>query len=234
MAARPGQATRAVPGRFLRMRPGPETVPERERCEHMSITAAVLITLFVVAAIPLVPTEPVLTATGVLAATQHTSPLGVIVVAALGCSLSDHFLYGFGRVAGVGVLDRMRRKPSVNTAIIWLSRHATRWGVLVLVAGRWLPAGGTVGSVMAGTLRWPLTRFTPSSLVGSVLWSSYAALIGYLGGALAGQPLIGLGFSLGVASLVGVAASVFLQRGPRNLGSIESNEELLTSDMTAV
>jgi len=198
----------------------------------MSISTAVLVTLFVVAAIPLVPTEPILAATGVLAATQHTTPVWVIVVAALGCSLSDHFLYGLGRLAGFRILDRLRRKSAVKVAMDWLTRHATRWGVLVLIAGRWLPAGGTVGSVMAGTLRWPLIRFTPCSLLGSTLWSSYAGMIGYLGGSIAGQPVIGLLLSLGVASLIGLGASLFLQRGHRNSAPVDG--ALHTGDMTPV
>ena len=112
----------------------------------------------------------------------------------------------------------MRRKPSVDAAANWLQRNSTRWGSPVLIVGRWLPGGGTVGSLLAGTLRWKLSRFTPTSLVGSTLWSAYAGMIGYLGGSIIGQPVIGILVSLGVAALTTTLGSLILQRAGRHAG----------------
>jgi membrane protein DedA with SNARE-associated domain len=187
----------------------------------MSIPIAAAITMFLVAVIPLAPTEPVLAAMGVLAASQHMAPLGAIVVAAVGCSLSDHLLYAIGRFAGGPALTRLRRKPAVDAATQWLIRNSTRWGVSILIVGRWLPAGGTVGALLAGTLRWPLARFTPTSLTGATLWSTYVALLGYLGGSIISQPVVGLGLSLGLATLFGLTASVLLQRAHRRHAAAE-------------
>jgi membrane protein DedA with SNARE-associated domain len=188
----------------------------------MSIPIAAAITMFLVAVIPLAPTEPVLAAMGVLAATEHVSPLGAIVIAAIGCSLSDHLLYAVGRFAGGPALTRLRRKPAVDAATQWLIRNSTRWGVPILIVGRWLPAGGTVGALLAGTLRWPLRRFTPTSLAGATLWSTYVALLGYLGGSIVSQPVLGLAFSLGLATLFGLTASVLLQRAHRRHAATET------------
>jgi membrane-associated protein len=188
----------------------------------MSIPIAAAITMFLVAVIPLAPTEPVLAAMGVLAATEHVAPLGAIVIAAIGCSLSDHLLYAIGRFAGGPALTRLRRKPSVDAATEWLIRNSTRWGAPILIVGRWLPAGGTVGSLLAGTLRWPLKRFTPTSLTGATLWSTYVALLGYLGGSIVSQPVIGLVLSLGLAALFGFTASVLLQRAHRRHAAAEA------------
>jgi membrane-associated protein len=199
----------------------------------MSIPLAAAITMFLVAVIPLAPTEPVLAAMGVLAASEHVAPLGAIVIAAIGCSLSDHLLYAVGRFAGGPALARLRRKPAVDAATQWLIRNSTRWGVPILIAGRWLPAGGTVGALLAGTLRWPLKRFTPTSLAGSTLWSTYVALLGYLGGSIVSQPLIGLLFSLGLAALLGFTASVLLQRAHRRHAAAESAEQTSTDQALA-
>ena len=188
----------------------------------MSIPIAAAITMFLVAVIPLAPTEPVLAAMGVLAATEHVAPLGAIVIAAIGCSLSDHLLYAIGRFAGGPALTRLRRKPSVDAATEWLIRNSTRWGAPILIVGRWLPAGGTVGSLLAGTLRWPLKRFTPTSLTGATLWSTYVALLGYLGGSIVSRPVIGLVLSLGLAALLGFTASVLLQRAHRRHAAAEA------------
>jgi membrane protein DedA with SNARE-associated domain len=181
----------------------------------VSIPLAALVTLAVVSFVPLLPTEPVLVSMGVLAAADHTTPTLVIAVAAISCSLSDHLLYGLGRATGARLLTRLRRRPSVDSAASWLQRNSVRWGAPVLIVGRWLPAGGTVGAVLAGTLRWKLSRFTPTSVVGSTLWSTYAAMLGYLGGSITGQPVIGLVLSLGVAALTTALGGLVLRRAGR-------------------
>lgn len=181
----------------------------------MSSTLAALITLFVVGLVPLAPTEPVLVGAGVLAASGRL-PLGeVIAVAAIACSLSDHLLYVVGRVGGVRALRRLSSRPSVTAAHAWLSDRVARWGAPVLVVGRWLPAGGTIGSILTGTLRWRLVRFTPASVLGSALWSGYAALIGYFGGTITGQPLGGLLVSLGIAAVLGLVCSLVVKHAHR-------------------
>ncbi|HEY3753688.1 MAG TPA: DedA family protein [Pseudonocardiaceae bacterium] len=176
----------------------------------MTVTA--LLTLFLVGLIPLAPTEPVLVGMGVLAASGKVSLVEVIIVAAIACTLSDHLLYAVGRFAGVRVMQRLSSRPSVVAANDWLSTRVTKWGSAVLVVGRWLPAGGTIGALLTGTLRWRLHRFTPASVFGATLWSTYVALIGYLGGAITGQPLAGLLLSLGVAVVLGLVSSLVVQR----------------------
>jgi membrane protein DedA with SNARE-associated domain len=175
-------------------------------------TLTALITLFVVSLIPLAPTEPVLVGMGVLAASGRLSLPAVIITAAVACSMSDHLLYFFGRFAGARSLDKLHNRPSVMAANEWLTRHITKWGAPVLVVGRWLPAGGTIGALLTGTLRWKLARFTPASVIGSLLWSAYAALVGYFGGAITGQPVTGLLLSLGVAALLALVCSIVVQR----------------------
>jgi membrane protein DedA with SNARE-associated domain len=85
----------------------------------------------------------------------------------------------------------------------------------MLIAGRWLPGGGTIGAVLTGTLRWRLARFTPASVVGSALWSTYVALLGYLGGQLTSAPAAGLVLSLGIAAVIGVVSGFLLKRAHR-------------------
>jgi membrane protein DedA with SNARE-associated domain len=86
----------------------------------------------------------------------------------------------------------------------------------MLVAGRWLPACGTIGAVLTGTLRWRLPRFTPASVVGSALWSTYVALMGFLGSEIIGAPLAGLVVSLAVAAVIGITSGILVKRSHRN------------------
>jgi membrane protein DedA with SNARE-associated domain len=183
--------------------------------DDVSTALTAMITLFVVALVPLAPTEPVLVGMGVLAA-SGTVPLPVVIaVSAVACSMSDHLLYAFGRVAGARALARFGRRPSALAATDWLSRHITRWGAPLLIAGRWLPAGGTIGAVLTGTLRWRLARFTPASVVGSALWSTYVALLGFLGGQLTSAPAAGLVLSLGIAAVIGLVSGFLMKRAHR-------------------
>lgn len=175
-----------------------------------------LITLFVVGLVPLAPTEPVLVGMGVFAATGRLPLAAVIATAALACSLSDHLLYFVGRLGGASALRRLVTRPSVRAAHEWLTVRVVRWGAPVLVVGRWLPAGGTIGALLTGTMRWRLARFTPASVVGSTLWSTYVALIGFFGGTLTGQSFVGLVVSLGIAAVLGVTCSFVIQRTHRS------------------
>jgi membrane-associated protein len=176
------------------------------------VSATALITVFVVAVVPLVPTEAVLIGMGVLAASTGASLIGVVAVATVGCSLSDHVLYVLGRVAGGRVLGWLGNRSSGAAAMAWLTRHVTRYGPPVLMAGRWVPAGGTVGAVLVGMLRWRLRRFTPTSAVGSLLWSTYEVLLGYFGRSVTGQPVTGLLLSFAVAAVVALLTRVVVRR----------------------
>jgi membrane protein DedA with SNARE-associated domain len=180
------------------------------------MSATALVTVFVVAVVPLVPTEAVLVGMGVLAASTGGSLLGVIAVATVGCSLSDHVLYLLARLAGGRVLGWWGgRSSGAAAAMAWLTRNVTRWGPPALVAGRWAPGGGTAGAMLVGMLRWRLRRFTPTSAVGSLLWSTYAVLLGYFGGSVTGRPVAGLLLSLAVATVVGLLTGVVIRRTQR-------------------
>ena len=182
---------------------------------NVSIAITALGTLFLVGLVPLAPTEPVLVGMGVLAASGEVPLAAVIGTATIACCLSDHLLYGIGRFAGPKALRRLSGRPSVLAAHDWLSHRVTRWGAPVLVVGRWLPAGGTIGALLTGTLRWRLHRFTPASLLGSALWSAYAALLGFFGGAVTGRPVVGLLVSLAVAAVLGLTSGIVVRRAHR-------------------
>jgi|GEM_PF-3829333 len=186
------------------------------------MSLAVLLAAFVVAIVPVAPTEPTLVGLGALAAVTHLSPVGVIVVGGLGCSLSDHLLYAAGRWGGVRVLGWLSRRPATGRVTEWLVGRAGRWGVPVFIGARWLPAGGSAGAVLAGTLGWRLRRFTPTSLIGALLWACYATMLGYAGSAFTGNPLAGLGISLIIAVVVGLSARVLLHRHPATGPALDS------------
>lgn len=187
----------------------------------MDVTVATLISVFTVAAIPLVPTEPLLVGLGVLAATRDNLPVAIIAVATIGCSISDHLLYVVGRYPAARGIGWLVRRPSGAAVDNLRNRAVTRWGAAILVAGRFIPGGGTASAVLAGVSRWRLRRFTPASLAGSALWAGYATLLGFFGGAVTKQPAEGLLLSLGMAMAVAGITSILVRRSRRDPNELD-------------
>jgi membrane protein DedA with SNARE-associated domain len=177
----------------------------------MNLSTTELLVLFVVALVPLLPTEVTLIGLGVASSQHDTTLLPVILVAAAGCVVSDVVLYTLGRSGGSGMLAKLRRRPSIDAGVGWVDGHLQQHPRPVLVVARWLPSGGTIGALLAGSLRWPIAVFLTASAIGATLWVSYAALLGYVGGQLVQQPGISMLFSLGVATLLGFGITFALK-----------------------
>ncbi|MBB5807070.1 membrane protein DedA with SNARE-associated domain [Saccharothrix ecbatanensis] len=176
-----------------------------------------LAVLFLVAVVPLAPTEAVLIGCGVLAASGDLPLPAVILVATLGCALSDLVNFGVGRTAGMRALTRFGQRPGPRAVVQWTaSRLATR-GESILVAVRFVPGGGLVGAVLAGALRWPFRRFVPIALVGSGLWSAYTATLGFFGGRIFSDPLVATLVSVGVAMLISVPIGMAVKAAQRRV-----------------
>lgn len=168
--------------------------------------------LFVVALVPLLPTEVTILGMGVAAAQGGTPLALVIAVASAGCLVSDQVLYALGRFGGRAALNRLSRRRKFAAGLVWLDGRLQRHPRPVLVVARWLPSGGTVGALLAGSLRWPMAEFFAASAIGVTLWTSYVAFLGYAGGQIITEPALSLLLSLGVAVLLGSAITLGLRR----------------------
>ncbi|WP_020664131.1 DedA family protein [Amycolatopsis benzoatilytica] len=178
----------------------------------MNTTTAGLVLLFVVSLVPLLPTEVTLLGMGIAAA-QHGTPLAVVIaVASVGCLLSDQALYALGRFGGARVLSRLTRRRKLAAGLEWLDGRLQRHPRPVLVVARWLPSGGTVGALLAGSLKWRFSEFLTASAVGVLLWTSYVAILGYAGGQLIAEPGFSMALSLAVALLLGTAITFGIRR----------------------
>jgi membrane protein DedA with SNARE-associated domain len=183
-------------------------------------TTAGLLVLFVVSLVPLLPTEVTLLGMGVAAAQGGTSLALVIAVASAGCLASDQALYALGRFGGRAALNRLSRRRKIAAGIGWVDGRLQRHPRPVLVIARWLPSGGTVGALLAGSLRWPMAEFFTASAVGVTLWTSYVAFLGYAGGRIITEPGISMLLSLGVALILG---SVITYGVKRSAGAISGS-----------
>lgn len=167
-------------------------------------TAASLLVLFLVAVVPLAPTEAVLIGAGVLAAAGEVPLYLVVLIAAVGCLASDLINFGAGRRLGMKALAKVNRNSRARAMVVWTADQLAARGETVLIAARFLPAGGIVGALLTGALRWPLRRFLPVAAAGSALWSLYPATVGYVGGQLVEEVWLAMLLSVGAATVISI------------------------------
>lgn len=169
--------------------------------------------LFALAAVdgffPLVPGEASVITAGVFAAAGDPSLPLVILAAALGAFAGDQVSYAVGRLVGPrayeGARPGGRRRAALDRARAAL---AARGGVII-VASRYVPAGRTAVTLTAGAVGYRWSRFATFGAVAATTWGTYAALIGYLGGAaFEHDPLKGLLLGLGLAAVLTVAGEL--------------------------
>jgi membrane-associated protein len=159
------------------------------------------------ALLPLVPSETTAIAAGVLAGAGDLSLGFVIAAAAAGAFLGDSSSYGLGRAFSNRIGSRLL--PERRRA--WAERALNTRGGALIVGARFVPGGRTAVTLTAGMLPMPARRYFRLAGLAAVVWASYAALLGYVGGrAFEENPWQGLLLALGAAA--GLALLVELAR----------------------
>jgi membrane protein DedA with SNARE-associated domain len=190
-----------------------------------SVTAALGL-VFLVGFVPLLPTEPVLISCGVLAASGKLPLQWVILTAIASCVLADLVNYGIGRRIGEPAIAKFAHRRTPASVLDWIKERLARNAEPILIAGRWLPGGGTIGAVLCGSLRFPIRRFALASMIGCTLWCLYATLLGYLGGSLASDDIpLALAVSLGIAAVLSLPASMFLRAQRRRTAVVDVDDD---------
>jgi len=158
---------------------------------------------------PLVPSETSVIAAGVLAGAGDLNIALVMAAAAVGAFLGDNSSYGFGRTAGVRLTGPLFRGSKGRARRLWAERTlATRGGSLIVTA-RFVPGGRTAATLTAGITRMRWARFLRFAGIAAVLWASFAAGLGYLGGrAFEEQPWLGLASALTAAAAITVGVEL--------------------------
>ncbi len=171
---------------------------------------AILLVAAVDAFFPLVPSETMVVAGGVLAANGDLSLPLLVLVAASGAIIGDNISYAIGRTVGQRLRPRLfggRRKRHLDRADRLLRE---RGGYLIVIA-RFIPGGRTATTFAAGLLRMYWPRFLSWDILAGIIWATYASLIGFFGGkAFEDDPLRGIILALVIA--FAIAAGVELYR----------------------
>ena len=160
------------------------------------------------AIVPLFPSETAMLVCGLQAGRGQLSLALVILIGAAGAFLGDNTAYALGRFVGHPVTRRVFSGERAQQRLAWAREQLRRRGALIVLVARFVPGGRTATTFTAGVVKlpWP-TRFVPFSALAAVLWSTYAALLGYLGGvAFENRPwlglLVALSLAFGIAGLV--------------------------------
>jgi membrane-associated protein len=165
---------------------------------------------------PLVPSESVVITAGVVASTGEMSLPLVIACASVGAIVGDNISYALGSWLGESRVKRVFGGGRSKSAFEWAERQLQVRGFYLIVIARFVPGGRTAVTFSCGYLhamRW--RRFIVADVLAGVLWGSYAALLGYIGGTQFEEaPWKGLLLAFAVA--VGVTGLVELVRWLRN------------------
>ena len=162
------------------------------------------------AVFPALPSETAMIVCGIQAGRGQLSLAWVIVFGAVGAFLGDNTSYAIGRWVGEPVIERLFRGERSRERLEWAKRFLEERGSYVLIVARFVPGGRTATTFTSGVVRLPWHReFAPFITVAAVLWASYAALLGYLGGrTFRNQPLYALLVAFGSAAAVAGAAEL--------------------------
>ncbi|HEY6423483.1 MAG TPA: VTT domain-containing protein [Pseudonocardiaceae bacterium] len=156
--------------------------------------------------IPFVPTEPAILAAGSYAGSTTLSIFIVIAAGALGGFVSDLLKYAIGYYTGPAVLRRLGRRSRGRRTVDWVQSRLLRAGPAVLVPAQFVPLGAPTACLLCGALRLRLLPVIAATAVATTTWSACFALIGFLGGATTGDPILGLvpalAAALGIGALV--------------------------------
>jgi membrane protein DedA with SNARE-associated domain len=134
---------------------------------------------------PPIPSELIMPLAGFTAAQGELSFVGIVLAGTAGSVAGALFWYEIGRRIGI---DRLRRwtgrhgrwltmsPDELDRAVGWFQRHA---GLSVLL-GRLVPAVRTLISVPAGVAGMALPTFLAWTMIGTALWTTLLAGLGYL------------------------------------------------------
>jgi membrane protein DedA with SNARE-associated domain len=138
---------------------------------------------FLDAVIPLFPSETAVITGGVLAAEGKISLALVIVGGAVGAVLGDNLAYLLGRYFREPIHRRFFKSKKAQKRIGWAERQLEERGGELIITGRFIPGGRLVVTFSAGGLGFPWPRFLVFDCIACTIWATYAALLGYFGGA---------------------------------------------------
>jgi len=120
--------------------------------------------------------ETVLVMAGFAASRHHLDLSGVILTGAAGAFLGDQWFFALGGRYHRHPPSWLRGLPAKTEKI---NRLVQRYGLLIVIALRFMYGFRIAGPVIIGMLGFPRYRFAIANLAGAVLWSAVISSAGY-------------------------------------------------------
>jgi membrane-associated protein len=149
---------------------------------HQWFLLIIVVIAFLDSVIPVVPSETCVIIGGVAASQGHQNLLIVIATAALGAFLGDNAAFLLGMKASDRLQRRAERRPKFAARMRWAHQQINDRGGLLLITARFIPGGRTALTLSCGITRQRRAWFVRWVIVATVIWASYAALLGRIGG----------------------------------------------------
>ena len=133
---------------------------------------------------PPIPSEVIMPSAGFTSAQGQLSLIGVIVAGSLGSLIAAATLYWIGRKISHDALFRwvnqygkylFIKTDDVKKALDWFEKYGHR----VVFFGRMIPAVRSLISIPAGMSHMPFWKFMTYSTLGTVIWTTFLATVGY-------------------------------------------------------
>jgi membrane-associated protein len=149
---------------------------------HWWFLLIIIVVAFLDSVIPVVPSETCVIIGGVAASRGTQSLWIVIATAAIGAFLGDNAAYLLGVRASDRFHRRAERRPRFATKMAWAHQQITDRGGLLLITARFIPGGRTALTLSCGITRQGRAWFIRWVVLATVIWATYAALLGRIGG----------------------------------------------------
>jgi membrane-associated protein len=183
-----------------------------------------LLVIFAVAfldsVIPIVPSETAVIIGGV-AAGSGDQPLALVILAgAAGAFLGDNTAYLIGSKMSGFIERRAATREKWQTRLDWAAQQIRLRGGILLITARFIPGGRSVLTISSGVTHQSRRWFMGWIAVAAVIWSTYAAGLGYFGGK-AFEDNHTKAFLVAFASAIGMTVILELVRHLRQRGKAE-------------
>jgi membrane protein DedA with SNARE-associated domain len=132
--------------------------------------------------IPIVPSETTVIIGGVSAGQQQQFLPFVIACGALGAFIGDNLAYQLGASKGPTIKKILFRGEKGEKRLAWAATQLEKRGGMLLITARFIPGGRTAITISSGLTHQPRRRFASYVAVAAIIWASYAALLGFIGG----------------------------------------------------
>lgn len=168
--------------------------------------ALIALIAFLDSVIPIVPSESLVILGGVLASSGSMRIGLVIACGAAGAVGGDNMSYVLGRKAGPWI-ERKFFGGSRQVRLEWARRQLARRGKMLIVTARFVPGGRTGVTLTSGITRQPWPGFLVATILGGLIWATYAGMLGNIGGRTFAENhtvafLVALGTALSVTLLI--------------------------------